>query len=68
MSRNRETLIRQVAEQRRWIEQHGGDRAGYVARYGRASDPLHYGEGGEAIYEADRAELVIRERELATRP
>ena len=68
MSRSRETLVRRVAEQRRWIEQHGGDRLGYVARYGSASDPTHYGEGGEAIYEADRAELVARERELAARP
>jgi hypothetical protein len=46
-----ENLRKQIAEQRKWIEEHGGDLAGYVARYGRADDPKRH--GGEAIYAAD---------------
>ena len=44
-------LFMEIGQQRRWIAEHGGDRAGYIARYGDA------GDGGEAIYEADAAEL-----------
>ena len=46
-----------VRAQREWIALHGGSRAGYVALYGSAADAEHYGDGGEAIYRADRAEL-----------
>ena len=48
-----------VAEQRRWIEEHGGDLGGYLARYGSKYGPEdeRQGDGGEAIYAADRAEL-----------
>jgi hypothetical protein len=47
----------QISEQRQWIEDHGRTLSGYVARYGSASDPEHFGDGGEAIYTADTAEL-----------
>lgn len=46
-----------VREQRAWIAEHGGSRAGYVARYGAATDPDRLGDGGEAIYSADVARL-----------
>ena len=52
-----------VEEQIRWIEEHGGNLEGYVKRYGSKDEHDHYGQGGEAIYEADvRAleELVLR--------
>lgn len=54
-----------IAAQRRWIEEHGGDRAGYIRRYGWShgspSMPIHrggrYGDGGDVIYNADKGEL-----------
>ena len=56
-----------VAEQRRWIEDHGGSRAGYIARYGDSNAPLEerQGDGGQRIHEADEAELRKLEAELA---
>lgn len=50
-------LDRRIREQRQWIAEHGGDLYGYIRRYGAASDPEHYGDGGEAIYLADKAAL-----------
>ena len=47
----RKTLQDLIAEQRQWIADHGGNAAGYVARYG------NYGDGGDAIYRADKAAL-----------
>lgn len=47
-----------VANQRAWIAQCGGDLAGYIAHYGSVDDPEHYGDGGEAIYRADMAALA----------
>jgi hypothetical protein len=46
-----------IADQRDWIESHGGSLAGYVERYGSADDPKHFGDGGELIYAADIAAL-----------
>lgn len=40
-----------VHEQERGIEEHGGNVAGYIERHG---------DGGEAIYAADMAELQRR--------
>ena len=42
--------------QRKWVDDHGRNRAGYVARYGG------YGNGGSAIYDADKAELDNAEK------
>lgn len=53
-----------VEEQRRWIQMCGGDKLGYVIRYGSANDPNHFGDGGEAIFDADFAELYKREQRL----
>lgn len=47
-----------IAEQRQWIEEHGGCLAGYVERYGSIHDPKHYGDGGEAIFQADYNTLL----------
>lgn len=58
MKLNREDFwTKLTADQRRWIAEHGGNLAGYVERYGSKDDPDHYGDGGEAIYEADIAAL-----------
>ena len=37
---------------------HGRNLEGYVARYGSIHTPERYGNGGEAIYTADVAELT----------
>jgi hypothetical protein len=42
-----------IAEQRGWIEAHGGSCAGYVRTNGSAADADCDGDGGEAIYDAD---------------
>lgn len=62
-------LRRRIADQRKWIEDHGDSRAGYIQRYGsiaQRGDGIHnvYGDGGEAIYAADWAELDKLQREL----
>ena len=59
------TLREQIETQRRWIYECGRSRAGYISRYGSASDLDYHGDGGEAIYEADRAQLKKLENELA---
>jgi hypothetical protein len=51
-------FAKMVREQEKWMEEHGGSQAGYVARYGSKDDADHYGDGGEAIWEADRVELL----------
>ena len=48
--------IRHCDRQRKWVAEHGGNRAGYVARYGG------YGNGGSAIYDEDKAELDNAEK------
>jgi hypothetical protein len=58
-----EKAAQRVRDERAWIEEHGGNEAGYVIRYGSRVDPDHYGNGGEAIYAADVAAL---ERAQAT--
>lgn len=47
-----------IESQNDWMNSCGGNLAGYVRRYGSANHPSHYGDGGEAIYAADKAELV----------
>lgn len=56
--------VADFVEQQRWVEDHGSDLDGYVARYGTPRAPDFerwpdgfYGNGGEAIYSADLAEL-----------
>ena len=51
-------IVRLIREQRRWLDDHGGCEAAYVERYGSIADPANcYGDGGEAIYRADKGEL-----------
>ena len=55
-----------AAAAKKWLEDHGGDLAGYIERYGSKDDPNHYGNGGEAIFAADLAELKrLEEKENA---
>lgn len=44
-------------EQRKWIDGHGGCEAAYVERYGGDGQGFKYGDGGSAIWHADKAEL-----------
>lgn len=46
-----------IVEQLVWIETHGATLAGYIKNYGAEKYPDHFGDGGEAIYDADVAEL-----------
>jgi hypothetical protein len=60
MSTKIDQALADLAEQVQWIAEHGRDRAGYVARYGAKNDPYRYGDGGDAIYDADVAEYNKR--------
>jgi hypothetical protein len=53
----KEQIQNRITEQRQWIEEHGGNLPAYVKRYGSPSDENCYGNGGEAIYNADVGEL-----------
>jgi hypothetical protein len=64
---NRERLLRRIAEQERWIEEHGQSLAGYIERYGDPDQSQCYGDGGTAIYAADTAALAALRRSLALR-
>jgi hypothetical protein len=59
----RERAIARLQIERKWMEQHGSTEAAYVKRYGSRNDPDHYGDGGEAIYAADKAVLDRAEQE-----
>lgn len=61
----RDILVKQIAEQKKWIADHGGDETGYIIRYGDPSTTeTWYGEGGRAIYHADHNALLDLERKL----
>jgi hypothetical protein len=57
MSKARANAMMRFFEQQKWVHDHGATVVGYVIRYGSKNDPDHYGNGGEAIYAADIAEL-----------
>jgi len=62
--------IRMRIRERKWFDDHGGCLAAYVERYGSADNPTLvarqlYGNGGEAIYAADKAALENAERMAA---
>jgi hypothetical protein len=44
--------------QRKWFRRHGGGLEAYVSRYG------DYGNGGEAIFKADKAALDYAEEKV----
>jgi len=61
-AKRKQELIRQINEQRAWIDEHGGSLAGYVANYhGRHGRTV---ENAMAIYEADAAALRKLESEV----
>lgn len=49
-----------LAEEWLWFRQHGASLEAYVKRYGRATDPGKFGEGGELIFQADVQALQSR--------
>lgn len=52
-------VLEEIAAQIDWIEEHGRTLTGYVERYGAATDPDKFGDGGEAIYAADTGALKM---------
>jgi hypothetical protein len=61
-------LLEVITNQKKWIEEHGSDLAGYISRYG---DPgiteRWFGEGGTAIFNADRNYLKEMETKACKR-
>jgi hypothetical protein len=62
-------IRREIADQERWVAEHGGNETGYIERYGDPSvgdsPEEYYGEGGKKIFEADNNELKRLRKELA---
>jgi hypothetical protein len=58
--------VRKADDERKWLETHGGCLSAYVERYGAATDPEKYGDGGEAIYAADKNAVAHAEAQAAT--
>lgn len=55
-----------IDEQKKWIEDHGSDEAGYIAHYGVPGTSRCYGNGGKAIYKADLDALRAFEAQMTT--
>jgi hypothetical protein len=54
-----------VQDQKEWMDSCGGTLQGYIVKYGSKTNPEKmYGNGGEAIYDADLAELRRLEERL----
>lgn len=71
MSRNSKQIAwlkQEIADQKKWIEDHGGTLASYIERYGSKNDADHYGDGGEAIFKADTDHLKGLELQLSKIP
>lgn len=64
LERRIERLRRDIAEQEQWIVQCGGNLHGYIRTYGSAQDMRRVGDGGEAIFAADRNRLAQLRTEL----
>jgi hypothetical protein len=54
--------IKERDSQRKWFSDHGSSLYAYVERYGSADNEEYYGNGGEAIYKADRDALDDAEK------
>jgi hypothetical protein len=65
ISIERARLLRLIAAQEKWIEQCGRNLSGYRQRYGDHDLTYCYGDGGEAIYDADTAALARYRAQLA---
>jgi len=59
----RERALARYRNEQKWMEEHGGNEGTYILRYGSKHDAEHYGDGGEAIYAADKAALDKAEAE-----
>lgn len=59
-----ESALYWLGVERKFFAEHGGTLLSYVVRYGSASAPDHYGDGGEAIYAADLAALRKAEQRV----
>jgi len=57
-----EFWIKQRDSQRKWFRDHGSSLYAYVERYGSIDDKEYYGDGGEAIYKADKDALDVAEK------
>ena len=57
-----EFWIKQRDSQRKWFRDHGSSLYAYVERYGSIDDEEYYGQGGEAIYKADKGALDLAEK------
>lgn len=68
VNKGRERLVGErrlaVAKQLLWMAERGDSVAGYVRFYGSVNEADHVGDGGEAIYEADRQRLQGLQRAL----
>lgn len=65
-------LVRRLEEQRKWLKEHGETLDGYIHRYGDpgvlcSNGKPMYGDGGTAIYEADKNALEKLENECYRR-
>ena len=54
--------IKERDSQRKWFADHGSSLYAYVERYGSADDEKYYGDGGEAIYKADKGAFDLAEK------
>ena len=56
--------IKERDSQRKWFANHGGNLAAYVERYGSIGDEEYYGQGGEAIFKADKGAFDLAEKKV----
>ena len=60
--KNARFWIKERDSQRRWFADHGRSLYAYVQRYGSVDDKEYYGQGGEAIYKADKGAFDLAEK------
>ena len=60
--KNARFWIKERDSQRKWFADHGSSLYAYVERYGSADDKEYYGDGGEAIYKADKGAFDLAEK------
>lgn len=52
-----EQLRRELEDLKKFMQDRGNSEQGYIRYYGSIDEPNHYGDGGEAIWAADKAAL-----------
>ena len=60
--KNAEFWIKARDFQRKWFAGHGSSLYAYVERFGSVDDKEYYGNGGEAIYKADKDAFDLAEK------